>query len=91
MISPSITPIYLPRSEANLAQLRTRSQQNQQAHRAANRSDTNSSLVPRAPTHFRCRRTAPSEMLGVAAPALAALFLIQSRAIRLLSSVPALS
>ena len=40
---------------------------------------------------LKCSMTVPSEMVGAAAPVLPALFAIQSRAARMLSSVPALS
>jgi hypothetical protein len=45
----------------------------------------------RPASHFNCRMTVPSEMVGAAAPVLPAFLLIQSRATRMLSSVPALS
>src|SRR5215469_4587035 len=40
---------------------------------------------------FKCRMTLPSEMVGLAAPVSRAFLAIQSRAARMLSSVPALS
>ena len=45
----------------------------------------------RRESHFNCRMTVPSEIVGAAAPVLPAFLLIQSRASRVLSSVPALS
>ena len=44
-----------------------------------------------APTHFNCRMTVPSEMVGAAAPMFPAFLPTQSRATRTLSSAPALS
>src|SRR5215472_11976795 len=40
---------------------------------------------------FKCRMTLPSEMVGLAAPVSRAFLVIQSRAARVLSSVPVLS
>jgi len=45
----------------------------------------------RHPTHFKCNITVPSETVGAATPVLLAFLAIQSRATRMLSSVPALS
>ena len=47
--------------------------------------------VARVEIHFKWKTTVPSETVGRAVPRLAAFLLIQSRATRMLSSVPALS
>src|SRR5262245_46251468 len=51
---------------------------------------SNDSHLPEV-THFKCNITVPSETVGAATPVLLAFLAIQSRATRMLSSVPALS